>query len=68
MEGSGIIESITPDVKDLKIDDEVMLLMKHGAMANYIVLPESKISKKPNALNMAEAAAFAQLIPLHTFH
>jgi NADPH2:quinone reductase len=60
MEGSGIIESVGPNVKDLKINDEVMFGgWGHGAMANYIVLPESKISKKPNALNMAEAAAFA---------
>ena len=60
MEGSGIIESLGPDAKELQIGDEVMFGgWGHGAMANYIVLPSSKITKKPSALNMAEAAAFA---------
>ena len=60
MEGSGIIESVGPDVKELQTGDEVMFGgWGHGAMANYIVLPASKITKKPSALNMAEAAAFA---------
>ena len=60
MEGSGIIESLGPDAKELQIGDEVMFGgWGHGAMANYTVLPLSKITKKPSALNMAEAAAFA---------
>ena len=60
MEGSGTIESFGPDAKELQIGDEVMFGgWGHGAMANYIVLPASKITKKPSALNMAEAAAFA---------
>ena len=53
MEGSGIIESIGPDAKELQIGDEVMFGgWGHGAMANYIVLPASKITKKPSSLNV----------------
>ena len=39
MEGSGIIESVGPDVKELQIDDEVMFGgWGHGAMADYIAV------------------------------
>lgn len=62
---SGVIEEVGPHVSRFKKGDEVYSLPDHtrnGAYAEYIVVRESEIAVKPNALHHVRAAA----VPLAT--
>jgi NADPH:quinone reductase-like Zn-dependent oxidoreductase len=56
---AGTVESIGADVTRLAVGDEVFgMSLKHGAFAEYIVLPEAGvIARKPSDLDFDEAAA-----------
>jgi NADPH:quinone reductase-like Zn-dependent oxidoreductase len=62
---SGVIEKVGPNVPRFKKGDEVYSLPDHtrnGAYAEYIVVRESEVALKPNALHHVRAAA----VPLAT--
>ena len=62
---SGVIEEVGPNVSRFKKGDEVYSLPDHtrnGAYAEYIVVRESEVALKPNALHHVRAAA----VPLAT--
>jgi len=62
---SGVIEEVGSNVSHFKKGDEVYSLPDHtrnGAYAEYIVVRESKVALKPNALHHVRAAA----VPLAT--
>ena len=62
---SGVIEEVGPNVSRSKKGDEVYSLPDHtrdGAYAEYIVVRESEVALKPNALHHVRAAA----VPLAT--
>jgi NADPH:quinone reductase-like Zn-dependent oxidoreductase len=57
---SGVIEEVGPNVPRFKKGDEVYSLPDHtrnGAYAEYIVVRESEVALKPNALHHVRAAA-----------
>ena len=57
---SGVIEEVGPNVSRFKKGDEVYSLPDHtrnGAYAEYIVVRESEVALKPNALHHVRAAA-----------
>jgi len=60
---SGRVREVGPNVTDIKVGDEVfgqagVLLGGSGSLAEMAVAPAGKISRKPNKVSMAEAAAF----------
>lgn len=59
MEGSGVVEEIGPEVKTLKIGDEVTFgSWGNGAFSEFTVVPESGARLKSKSLNFEEAASF----------
>ncbi len=56
---SGVIEEIGNDVKHLKKDDEVYSLpdpTKDGTYAEYVIVKENKVGKKPKSIDHVHAA------------
>ncbi|KAJ8508461.1 hypothetical protein ONZ45_g9266 [Pleurotus djamor] len=57
---SGIVASVGPDIKDLKVGDRVAAFTFHGsrskATQEYSIQPRSAVAKIPNDLDLAEAA------------
>ena len=59
MEGSGIIEKLGSDVKDLNVSDEITFgALGQGAFSDYLILNERSIDIKPSNLSFSQAAAF----------
>jgi NADPH:quinone reductase-like Zn-dependent oxidoreductase len=57
---SGVIETLGPDVKRLKLGDEIFSrpdLSRDGAYAEFIVIKESEVALKPYAIDHVHAAA-----------
>lgn len=65
VEGAGVIEAIGPDVKTLRVGDEVYAWeagMAHGASwggayQEYVVMPACYVAKKPKNISIEEAAS-----------
>ena len=56
MEGAGIVESVGPDVSDLKAGDEVAWAMVRGSYAEYAIVPVSKLVPVPDEVEVPTAA------------
>eukprot|EP00941_MAST-03F_sp_MAST-3F-sp1_P003442 g3442.t1 len=55
---SGVIEKVGKDVEDFKVGDEVVAMVGWGAFSEFVVVPESKVLKKPKSMDFASAASF----------
>jgi len=60
VEFSGQISELGPGVSGWKLDDEVMGLAGGGAYAEYIVVAEGNIIKKPTRLSWVDAASIPE--------
>lgn len=61
-DGAGVVEAIGPGVQNIQTGDEVYFCHgglggPHGNYAEYIVVDERFVAKKPKSLSFAEAAA-----------
>lgn len=59
---AGCVEAVGKDVREYRPGDEVFGEMPgyHGALAEYVRVPETAISPKPATLSFDEAATLAQ--------
>lgn len=60
VEFSGTVSELGAGVDGWKLDDEVFGLAGGGAYAEYIVIPQTHIVKKPQRLNWVEAASIPE--------
>jgi len=61
-DASGVVEKIGSQIKNFQVGDEVFACcrkptVQHGAYAEYIVLSEDQLAKKPKNLSFIEAAS-----------
>src|SRR2546425_1797147 len=56
---SGVVEMLGPDVRDFRIGEAVfgVVAEESGSYAEFATAPESRVAKKPDALNHVQAAA-----------
>jgi NADPH:quinone reductase-like Zn-dependent oxidoreductase len=58
---AGVVEAVGPDVKRLKVGDEVFgvtSMRQAGAFAEYVVTDEKNVALKPRSFSFEQAAAF----------
>ncbi len=56
-EGSGIVESMGPNVTNLKLGDPVIILSKFNTYATYAVVPVKKVIPLPTTFSLEQGAA-----------
>ncbi|PPR05387.1 hypothetical protein CVT24_008001 [Panaeolus cyanescens] len=61
VEFSGTIESISPDVRNWQVGDEVLGLAGGGAYAEFIAVKQTHIIRKPNYLSWVDAASIPEV-------
>lgn len=66
LDASGIIEAVGSEVQNFSIGDEVIVSSMGGTYAEYCVVPEKNVSKKPSQISFEEAVAL--VIPVTTAH
>lgn len=66
LDASGIVEAVGSSVTNFKVGDEVMASAMGGTYAEYCLVPEKNVSKKPAQISFEEAAAL--VIPVTTAH
>jgi len=66
LDASGIVEAVGNEVQNFSIGDEVIVSSMGGTYAEYCVVPEQNVSKKPSQISFEEAAAL--VIPVTTAH
>jgi len=56
---SGVVEALGPDVRDFRIGDAVFGVVgeESGGYAEFATAPESRVARKPDALDHVQAAA-----------
>jgi len=57
MEAAGVVESVGPDVTEVKPGDRVAYAMTRGSYAEYAVLPSWQLVKVPDGTDLKSAAA-----------
>ncbi len=58
MEAGGVVLEVGPEVKSIKVGQRVMASGGHGAFAEEVVVPESKVYALPDKVTYDQAAAF----------
>ncbi|MXS69994.1 zinc-binding dehydrogenase [Flavobacteriaceae bacterium W22] len=64
LDAAGIVEAVGSEVKNFNMGDEVMVSAMGGTYAEYCVVPEQNVAKKPAEISFEEAAAL--VIPMAT--
>src|SRR5437867_9525901 len=56
---SGVVEALGPDVRDFRVGEAVfgVVAEESGSYAEFAAAPESRVARKPGALDHADAAA-----------
>jgi NADPH2:quinone reductase len=57
MEGAGVVESVGPEVAEVRSGDRVAYAMTRGSYAEYAVVPELQLVKLPDHIDLNSAAA-----------
>ena len=57
MEGAGVVESVGPEVAEVRPGDRVAYAMTRGSYAEYAVVPELQLVKLPDHIDLNSAAA-----------
>ena len=64
LDAAGIVEAVGSEVTNFSVGDEVMVSAMGGTYAEYCVVPEQNVAKKPAEISFEEAAAL--VIPMAT--
>lgn len=64
LDAAGIVEAVGSEVTNFSVGDEVMVSAMGGTYAEYCVVPEQNVAKKPAEISFEEAAAW--VIPMAT--
>ena len=56
-EGAGTVESVSPDVTDVKVGDRVAYAMTRGSYAEYAAVPAWQLVKLPDTVDFSTGAA-----------
>lgn len=59
LEGAGHVAAVGDGVTAFKTGDPVVVGLRHGAMAQYVTVPESGLRAKPSSLTMEQTAAYS---------
>jgi NADPH:quinone reductase-like Zn-dependent oxidoreductase len=54
---AGQVEAVGRDVTEFRPGDEVFAMLKEGAFAEYVCVPEGELAPKPESLSFEQAAA-----------
>lgn len=58
MEVAGLVESVGPEVHDVRPGDRVFALVPHGAFAEKVIAERHRVHVLPNSMSLEEGGAF----------